>query len=113
MILLSGTANYRKDSNMFDYTKDELQKILDTYFISKHPLILSVFPPKEKKKYLCLIWMIGAFELNKTYTEQEVNDIIKVMYHDYVTIRRAMIDYHFMDRVHDGSKYWRIAIKDE
>jgi len=110
---LSKIVNHRKDSNMFDYTEEELQKTLDTYFISKQPLILSVFPPKEKKKYLCLIWMIHAFEFHKTYTEQEVNDIIKEMYHDYVTIRRAMIDYHFMDRFHDGSKYWRIQTKDE
>jgi hypothetical protein len=98
---------------MFDYTLDELHHILETYFISKDPLLLSIFPPREKKKYLCLLWMIEGFAYNQTYTEQQVNDIIKAMYHDYVTIRRAMVDYHLLDRVSDGSRYWRVLLKSD
>lgn len=93
---------------MFEYTEEELNKIIETHFISKEPMVLRSFPPKEKKKYLCLLWMIQKFEYKRIYTELEVNEIIKQMYHDFPTIRRAFIDYGFLDRLQDGSQYWRI-----
>ncbi len=32
--------------------------------------------------------------------------ILKPIYHDYVMIRRYLIEYGFLDRHRDGSAYW-------
>ena len=46
------------------------------------------------------------FKKNRKYDEKEVNQIIKKRYTDFVTIRRYLIEYGFMERKHDGSQYW-------
>jgi len=35
-----------------------------------------------------------------------VNEIIKNRYPDFVTIRRYLIEYGFMERKPNGSEYW-------
>ena len=42
----------------------------------------------------------------KRYTEQELNAAIAKYDPDYVTIRRYLIEYGFVDRENDGSAYW-------
>lgn len=90
----------------FAITGAESDKILATYF--KHGLDgpLEVFPLKEKKRVAILRHILQNFEPNKTYTEKEVNAILKRFYTDYVLLRRLLIDYGFMDRTFDGSAYW-------
>ena len=39
-------------------------------------------------------------------TEQEVNEILRPIYEDYMTIRRYLIMYGFMERTKDGRQYW-------
>jgi len=50
--------------------------------------------------------LIGDFEASRKYSEQEVNDILKSYYEDYVSVRRCMIQYGFLDRNGDGTQYW-------
>lgn len=91
----------------FEYTEDELNEVISSYFKSTNPLILKAFPPKEKKKYLCLIKIIELFDPSRQYTEKEINDILKTVYElDYCIIRRYLIVYDFLDRKNDGSLYW-------
>lgn len=85
---------------------EEEEKILRTAFSSTDPLVLSVFPSKEKKKVAILRAIAGCFRRNTRYTEKQVNEILKPIYGDYVTIRRYLIEYGFLDRVPDGSEYW-------
>ena len=49
---------------------------------------------------------MAMFSKQKTYTEKEVNDIIKQYYDDFVSVRRCLIQYGFLDRDGDGTKYW-------
>lgn len=49
---------------------------------------------------------LHRFELSRKYTEKEVNQILKEANPDYVTLRRYLIDYGFLDRYNDGSSYW-------
>ena len=46
------------------------------------------------------------FQIGKIYGEKEVNQILKMVYEDYVTLRRYLIEYGFLDRKPDGSQYW-------
>jgi hypothetical protein len=46
------------------------------------------------------------FETERFYNEKEVNELLKTVYDDFVTLRRYLIEYGFMDRKPDGSQYW-------
>lgn len=87
-------------------TEQERQHILETSFSSITPLVLISFSPKEKKKVVILTKIAEQFEKGKYYSEKEVNQILKPIFADYMTIRRYLIMYGFMERTRDGSKYW-------
>jgi hypothetical protein len=87
----------------YDITLEERNKVIDTYMKEGR---LSLFPPKEKKKAILLDYFAKLFEINKDYTEKEINQIIRQVYDDFVTIRRYLVDYEYLDRLTDGSKYW-------
>lgn len=55
-----------------------------------------------------LLYLATKFELNKQYTESQVNQIIQQWTHDqdYVSIRRELIGRNLLARENDGSAYW-------
>lgn len=87
-------------------TEEENKKILESVCLSLNPLKLKVFPAKEKKKIAVLNLIATQFEKNKHYQEAEINEVLKAIYDDFVTIRRYMIEYGYMKRTDDGSEYW-------
>jgi hypothetical protein len=90
----------------FAITEAENAAILKNYFQAGPDGPLSEFPRKEKRKIVILRQLIRRFESKRQYTEAEVNQILEAAYPDYVTIRRYLIEYGFMDRLTDGSSYW-------
>ncbi len=90
----------------FAITAEENEKILKAYFKEGLDGPLSDFPAKEKRKIVILKHILKRFELNKEYTEKEVNEILGEVYFDHVTLRRYLIEYGFMNRRPDGSSYW-------
>ena len=58
---------------------------------------------------IVLNFVLDAFPLNVTFTEKEVNTILRRFHVDTATLRRNLIDYGLMARESDGSKYWRLA----
>lgn len=103
-------VNVHKSATMVDeryaITKEENDKILKIYFNKGLDGRLAEFPVREKRKIIVLKHLAKRFEAGKRYTEKEVNEILKRAYDDYVTLRRYMIEYGFMDRQKDGSSYW-------
>ncbi|WP_199614386.1 DUF2087 domain-containing protein [Paenibacillus alkalitolerans] len=87
-------------------TNEEREKILKTYFPYGLQGPMREFPSKEKRKIVVLMHIAGRFDRNRKYTEKEVNDVLKEAHSDYVTLRRYMIDYGFLDRKDDCSVYW-------
>lgn len=87
-------------------TEQENEQILKAYFKEGLNGPLSEFPKKEKRKIAILKHIMKRFDADKYYSEKEVKTILKTIYHDDVTIRRYLIEYGFMDRLADGSKYW-------
>lgn len=87
-------------------TEAERESILRAAFESLSPLRLRVFPPKAKKKVVILTKIAESFEEGRKYSEKEVNAILSDIFDDYVTIRRYLIEYGFMDRTRDNSLYW-------
>jgi hypothetical protein len=91
---------------MFEYTEAEKEIVLSKYFLNSEHLKLKNFPKKQKQKFLCLLWIKDLFDFDKTYSEKEVNEILKEVYLDYVTLRRYMIDFSILKRTKDGKEYW-------
>lgn len=87
-------------------TQEEREHILKTSFSSLDPLRLKEFSPKEKKKVVILSKIAEQFEQARQYSEKEVNELLGRIFDDYVTLRRYLIEYGFMQRTKDCSKYW-------
>lgn len=96
----------RQVDERFAITEQENDKILAAYFKNGLNGPLSSLPIKEKRRIVILRHLITFFDAGKKYTEKQVNEILKRFYHDYVMLRRNMIEYGFMDRTPDGSSYW-------
>lgn len=73
--------------------------VLQAFFTTEGKL--KQMPAKYKKKLIVLEKLIESFQLGKLYTEQEVNEIIRVYYDDIATVRREFIMQSFMSREHD------------
>lgn len=68
---------------------------------------LKMIPSQKKKIKILLDYVIAAFELDKYYSEKEVNAILAKYNPDTAVLRRYLIDYQYLDRERDGSRYWR------
>ncbi len=81
-------------------------KKLDNYYDSNDRLIQ--YPSKRPMRIIVLIKIAEQIELNRKYTEKEINEIIKlnIAFDDIELIRREMYQYKFLGRLRDGSEYW-------
>jgi excisionase family DNA binding protein len=66
-----------------------------------------VLPVQYKRRKYILEYILKQFELNRIYTEKEVNEIITRFHDDYCRVRREFIDEKMMNRK-DG-KYRRVV----
>lgn len=75
-------------------------------------LKVKIWPAKIEMKKEVLRYISTKFENGRLYTEKEVNEIIESWhtFGDYFIIRRGLIDYHFMSRSKNGSRYWKEEI---
>lgn len=88
----------------YSITDKERQKTVDTYMCKDGSL--KQFPTKEKKKIIVLGEIMKNFKMNEEYSEIEINNVLKrVFEEDYPTIRRALIEYGFMERSMDCKVY--------
>ena len=77
---------------------------------------IETLPPQPAKLRIILEYLVQAFTPGVDYTEKEVNTIIRRFHVDVSGLRRDLIDAGLLDRVRDGSRYWRperSAVKDE
>lgn len=80
---------------------DERSKVLAS-FVRDGRLLR--FPTGEPRKQVILDYIAERFATDRTYTEREVNEILKAFADDYTTIRRALVDRSYLNR-HQGV-YW-------
>ena len=62
------------------------------------------FPTGEVRKQVILEYIAERFASGRTYTEREVNEILKEFADDYTTIRRALVDRAYLNR--EQGVYW-------
>lgn len=89
-----------------DTLQQELKRFLD------RSGRLTTWPPaKQRDKVIILEYLAGFFEQGREYNEKEVNELLTLhsTMQDAAALRRAMNEYHFMNRTRDGSRYWLIG----
>ncbi|MFB7637762.1 DUF2087 domain-containing protein [Peribacillus butanolivorans] len=96
----------RMVDDRYNVTQDEKEVILKKFFPQGSQAALRTFPPKEKQRFIVLQEISKRFKNDQKYSEKEINQILEAAYHDYVLLRRYLIEYGFLDRKHDGSQYW-------
>ena len=84
-------ANWTKDISSSAWEEKVLRSYLDGDQIRE-------IPASRKKRFVLLKWLINKFDLGRTYSEKEVNEIIKRHHPDSATIRREFIGYKLMKR---------------
>ena len=88
----------------YSITEVERERTIKTYMDEAGAL--KQFPVKEKKKIIVMAEIMKNFKKDTGYSEGEVNRILKRIYEeDYATLRRALVEYGFMDRTNDCSVY--------
>lgn len=88
-------------------TEDEYASLLKQYFPNGPEGPLASFPRKEKRKIAILRHISSYFKSGTRYTEKEVNERLSRFWEqDYVTLRRYLIEYGYLDRTDDGRAYW-------
>lgn len=96
----------------FLITTAEYASYVKNAFESTQPLRLRALPAKEKRKIAVLNEIVKQFDPAREYTEKEVNSLLRAIHpQEYVTLRRYLIEYSFMQRERDGSRY-RVAQKE-
>ncbi|GCF95914.1 LytTR family transcriptional regulator [Enterococcus florum] len=90
----------------YQITQEEKQQVLSTFFSEDQKLIS--LPRKEKRKVIVLAKIAESFDSKKNYSEKAVNQVIQLFFEDFVTVRRYLIEYGFLNRTKDGQSYWRI-----
>src|SRR5690606_25457490 len=82
----------------YSIEETEREKVLGTYFKDGLDGGIETIPSKEKKKLIVLQHIIARFEAGRHYTEREVNEVLKGVNADFVSLRRHLVEYGFMDR---------------
>ncbi|NPV93186.1 MAG: DUF2087 domain-containing protein [Firmicutes bacterium] len=105
MGLLKADSRGRSSRPAMDDRSDE-EKVLAAYLREGPKGPLSRLPKKASQRLMVLRHLAGRFEPGREYAEKEVNQVLREVYHDHVTLRRNMVDYGILDRLPDGSRYW-------
>ncbi|MGL5940437.1 MAG: metalloregulator ArsR/SmtB family transcription factor [Waterburya sp.] len=84
-------ANWTKDIPVEAWES----KVLKSYINSDK---ITEIPASRKKRLVILKWLVNKFDFGRSYTEKEVNEIIKLYHPDSATLRREFIGYQLMKR---------------
>ena len=83
--------------------EDDTDKVLNRFIEGDR---LRHLPAKHTYRLIILEWVAAKFEAGSQYAEREVNDTLKRYFDDHASLRRALVDYGFMQR--EKGIYWRV-----
>ncbi len=86
--------------------KGEKDKLLRKYFPLGIDGPLKSLNMKNKTRRIVMNEIARRFEPGHFYSEKEINAVLEGINEDVATLRRYLIDYGFLDREADGSRYW-------
>jgi predicted transcriptional regulator len=68
---------------------------------------LKTLPAQRKKLEAVLRYVVKAFDVDKRYSEKQVNEILKRYHDDPATLRRELVGFGLMQREGGGGEYWK------
>jgi predicted transcriptional regulator len=111
---------YEPNPDVFDRTLKELTRYTDVQrFVQEERIalyrkkVIKAFfkgtqlkrlPTQHKKRLIILEEFARKFKAGRTYDEADVDAAIAEQYDDYCTIRRELVEEHYLDR--SGRRYW-------
>jgi predicted transcriptional regulator len=63
-------------------------------------------PTQLKKQEVIIRWLAKLFEPGKTYSEKQVNEMLKQHHEDFALLRRELVDMGHLAR--KNGQYWRV-----
>ena len=68
------------------------------------------WPKKLSEKKMVIKHLAKKFSYDNTYTEKEVNEIIRLfhLFDDIPLLRRELVSRNILARQNDGSQYWKV-----
>ena len=82
------------------------KKVIKDY--SRRDGSLKTLPSQRKKLEAILRYVVKAFDMEKRYSEKQVNEILARYHADTATLRRELIGFGLMQREGGGGEYWRV-----
>lgn len=70
---------------------------------------ITKLPAKLSRKNKLSIELLEAFEMGVTYTEPELNEILKSYLDDFALVRRTLVDMGLLERDAYGKQYRRVS----
>ena len=96
-----------KDSRpQYEEQPVNVRKVLKAYLNADGTV--KEIPLEAKQAHILLSFIVDVFVFDATYTEKEVNTILRRFHVDTASLRRALVDHGLLAREGDGSKYWRV-----
>lgn len=84
-------ASIASDLDAEDWERKVLSNFMDGERIKD-------IPTTRKKRWVILKWLVGRVDSDASYTENQLNEIIKRYHWDTATLRREMIGYRMLAR---------------
>jgi len=81
-------------------------------FTNADGTIVKEFPAQFKKFKVLLRYVVRDFEYDRTYTEKEVNDVLRRYHEDFARLRRELVEQGFLTRDPRGTAYERVKDED-
>jgi predicted transcriptional regulator len=72
---------------------------------------LKQLPSQRKKLDAVLRYVVRDFEKGRTYSEREVNDILRRYNDDTARLRRELFEQGYIDRDRSGREYWLVTYR--
>ena len=96
-----------RPDDRFAITNAEWQNTVAEYLSETNgQLTLKRLPRKQKRIVVVLDRITQSLPADGEWDELQITAILKKISDDPVTLRRYLIEYGFMDRTRDGSRYW-------
>jgi DNA-binding transcriptional ArsR family regulator len=70
---------------------------------------LKTIPAQRKKLEAILRFVAQAFEIERRYSEKQVNAILSRYHENTASLRRELIGFGLLQRTDDGKAYWRVG----
>ncbi|AFY54043.1 hypothetical protein Riv7116_1482 [Rivularia sp. PCC 7116] len=86
-------ASFADDVNLQAWEVKVLNSYIEPDFQNSESVQhLREIPSSSKKRLTILKWIVNKFELGVEYPQDKVDDILKIYYSDFETLRKALID---------------------